>query len=293
MGKGPIPPVIIIGMHRSGTSMLTRTLQGLGFFMGRGTTRNEECRFTNALNAWLFRQASATWERPEGVDALLDHAQVRSLITDYMSGVTAGLASWNYLGPSRWLRYRSMHQQKSAWGWKDPRNTFTLPFWLEVFPQARVLHITRHGVDVAQSLRARHYRAYRAAAERYQRHRPWYINNPLAPKRRGFAQNAAVASLDYALGLWVAYTRRAQSQVHALGAARALEVRYEDLLTEPHRYLPEIARFCGVKIDDDRLPDRESERFRPERVFAYRRDEQLAEFARNHSITLERLGYSA
>jgi hypothetical protein len=29
------------------------------------------------------------------------------------------------------------------WGWKDPRNSLTLPFWLQVFPGARVLIVHR------------------------------------------------------------------------------------------------------------------------------------------------------
>lgn len=38
-------PVIIIGMHRSGTSMLTRVLQRAGLFMGEHREENDESLF--------------------------------------------------------------------------------------------------------------------------------------------------------------------------------------------------------------------------------------------------------
>ncbi len=40
-------------------------------------------------------------------------------------------------------RYKRTNGLK-AWGWKDPRNTFTLPMWLSIFPKARVLHVLRN-----------------------------------------------------------------------------------------------------------------------------------------------------
>ncbi len=42
-----------------------------------------------------------------------------------------------------------------SWGWKDPRNTFTLPMWLKVFPNAKVIHVLRDKESVARSLMKR------------------------------------------------------------------------------------------------------------------------------------------
>ena len=292
LNTNPTSPVIIIGMHRAGTSVLTRTLQGLGFFMGRGTSRNEECSYTNALNGWVFRQANATWERPEGIDALLVHNTVRPVVTDYLSGVTRGLASWRYLGLRRWLKRQSMHSQTEPWGWKDPRNTFTLPLWLEVFPNAKVLHITRHGVDVAASLQVRHQRASQASIERYQKRRNLYLNRPWAPKHGGFAHNPAVADLDFGLALWRTYTQRAQSHIQTLASDRALELRYEDLLQDPASTLPHIVDFCGLPQSRGHL-EAEACRFEPARAYAYRNSTPLSTFARQNRETLQALGYDA
>lgn len=284
-----VAPVIIIGMHRSGTSMLTRTLQGLGFFMGRGTTRNEEAAYTNALNRWLFSQASATWERPEGMDTLLSRPELMALVSDYLRGVVDGPSCLRFLGLSHWLRHGSLHRLDTPWGWKDPRNTYTLPVWLSVFPEARILHIMRHGVDVAQSLRLRRQQAAEAAAARFQRRRWIYVNSPMAPKRAGFAHSARCADLAGGLALWQAYTERAQSHVRAAGE-RALELRYEDLLADPRSHLPRIADFCELRLDAAGL-DARSALFKPDRAFAYRASAQLQDFARAHAGTLQALGY--
>ncbi|MCC5811236.1 MAG: sulfotransferase [Ectothiorhodospiraceae bacterium] len=282
-------PVIIIGMHRSGTSMLTRTLQGLGFYMGLGTTRNEECPYTNALNAWVFSQSSATWERPEGVDALLADDESSALVADYLSGVVQGPSCARFLGLRRWLKYRSMRRIAEPWGWKDPRNSYTLPLWLKVFPQARVLHILRHGVDVAQSLKVRREQAAAAAARRYRGRRSAYVNSPFAPKRSGFAHSPRIADLDEGIALWEAYTARAHAHVQTLGE-QALELRYEELLAEPEPHLARIAEFCGLRVGAAELAANAA-RFDAGRAYAYRAAPELVEVSRRHADRLAAFGY--
>ena len=285
----PRPPILLIGMHRSGTSMLTRTLQGFGLWMGRGTTRNEECRFTNRLNYWVFGQASATWERPEGVDALLADDEVRPWVVDYLAGVTDGSASARYLGMRRFLRYRSMHRIAEPWGFKDPRTTYTLPLWRAIFPDLKVLHITRHGVDVAESLRVRRERAVAASVQRYRRRRGRYVNNPFAPKRSGFGHSPSVGTLEGGLDLWSAYTGRARQHVAEMGN-QALELRYEDLLADPEPGLRRIVDFCGLEVGDAALRE-QAARFDASRAFAYRGDPALGSFAETHTEDLASLGY--
>ena len=285
------PPVIIIGMHRSGTSLLTRVLQRSGFFMGLGASRNEEAAFTNALNAWLFRQASATWDRPDSLDDLLADGELRPWLTDYLCGVTNGPAAMRFLGPRRWLRGGGLHGLDAPWGWKDPRNTWTLPLWRELFPDARVLHIVRHGVDVAASLRTRRQQAMAANLARYRRRRWWYQRDPLAPKRRGFGPQAVCRTLDGGFALWERYVERSRAHVAALGG-QALEVRYEDLLRAPERELDRALEFCGCHPGADRIAQTAGT-FDAARADAWRRDAELRTFATTVARRLEARGYSA
>ncbi|WP_067560812.1 sulfotransferase family protein [Halofilum ochraceum] len=283
------PPIIIIGMHRSGTSLLTRVLGQAGLFMGRGASRNEEAGFTNAVNAWLLHQASATWDRPESVDWLLEDESLRPWLTDYLGGIVRGPASVRFLGARRWLRYRGLDQVAEPWGWKDPRNTCTLPLWLDLFPEARVLHIVRHGVDVAESLRVRREREVGRRTRRYERHRNLYCWNPFAPKRRGFGPQARCATLDGAFDLWEYYVARAREHTTVLGS-RALEVQYESVLLNPRDELSRVLSFCGVELSADQINEIGA-RVDPSRAYAFRRNRATSAFADEVASRLERLGY--
>lgn len=287
---GGRPPVIIIGMHRSGTSLLTRILQRFGFFMGVGASRNEEARFTNAVNEWLFREASATWDRPESIDWLLRDTDLRPELVDYMTAMVKGPASLRFLGLSRWVRYRNMHRLIEPWGFKDPRNTYTLPLWLEVFPDARVLHIVRHGVDVAASLRTRRIQTMQGRVARYRRFRTWHSLNPLAPKRRGFGPQVRCGRLEEGLILWQAYVERARRHLADVGE-RGMEVAYEELLANPAFELGRTLSFCGMEQSPECV-NKAAAGLNQGRAFAYRADPELRDLAHSMAGALERIGYA-
>lgn len=284
------PPVIVIGMHRSGTTMLTRALQQAGLFMGPGSVRNEEARFTNALNAWLFKQASATWDRPESMDWLLADNLVRPWLTDYITGLVRGPAAMRFMGLRRWLRHGALTNLAEHWGWKDPRNTYTLPLWLEAFPDARVVHITRHGVDVAASLRARRRLTVERSLHRYRRLRSLYCASPFAPKRRGFGGQARCASLAGAFDLWELYVDRARAHCASLGD-RAVEISYEDFLTDPRGEISHLLDFCGLRFVPSQA-EAICDLVDPGRAYAYQQDPELLSFATAVRPRLSRLGYA-
>jgi GT2 family glycosyltransferase len=48
----------------------------------------------------------------------------------------------------------------SVWGWKDPRNSLTLPFWHELLPDLKTLIIVRNPLEVAYSMRERNGTSY-------------------------------------------------------------------------------------------------------------------------------------
>ncbi len=53
------PPIIIVGMHRSGTSMISRILEELGIFMGKSKDANHKASFFHNLNNWLLQQSGS------------------------------------------------------------------------------------------------------------------------------------------------------------------------------------------------------------------------------------------
>ncbi|MFB6261703.1 MAG: sulfotransferase, partial [Thiohalorhabdaceae bacterium] len=114
------------------------------------------------LNRWLLAQGGGSWVRPKGFPDLLADPEGRALAADYLRTslrAPRGLGFWGWQG--------LMDCPRSYWGWKDPRNTFTLPLWLELFPEARVINVERHGVDVAESLVVRRNRSLARSRKRF------------------------------------------------------------------------------------------------------------------------------
>jgi len=44
---------------------------------------------------------------------------------------------------------------RGVWGWKDPRNCLTLPFWQDVLPGMKTIIMVRNPLEAAHSMRER------------------------------------------------------------------------------------------------------------------------------------------
>lgn len=284
----PQPPVLLIGMHRSGTTLVAQLLRRLGFFLGERRQQHDEALFFRGLNDLFLRQSGAAWDNPSPVELLLRDEPVRALALEHARAQLSSPQAISFLGPARYLRLRSLDRLATPWGWKDPRNTFTLPLWLELFPGARAIHVLRHGVDVAASLVQRREDDVSAALALYRRRRRLY---GLREKRKQFVTTVRCARLDGSFSLWEEYVDEGSRHVAALGQ-RALEVRFEDLLARPADVLGELATFAGLTPTQSELGDAVAA-IREERAYAFRGQPDLRAFAESVSESLERRGYSA
>jgi hypothetical protein len=276
--------VIVIGMHRSGTSMLMEMLDGLGLFPGWRLDVNHEATFFIALNQWLLTQSGGAWDRPEAIRSLLGQPAARAKALDVLRDLLASPRSAAYTGVPQWLRGERPMAMRRAWGWKDPRNTFTLPLWLELFPGARVVHVSRHGVDVAQSLRTRALGQLDRLDRKPARYVRWVL-----PRRIDPSLTLRCLDLEQGLLLWDQYETEAQQHLKALGE-RAVSLRYEALLADPAPQIERVARHCGLLVSPERITS-VTAGLRPERARAHAQDAQLAEFSRDHAALLAKHGY--
>ena len=137
--------VCVLGMHRSGTSLLTRILNLMGVSLGPEDTLGNP-RDGNPTGHWELDEFMVL------NDAIL----------------TAFGGRWDSppIFPSGWESDPSLEAVKQRaqtfiqdtfgktemWGWKDPRNCLTLPFWQQLLPNMRYILCLRNPVDVAQSL---------------------------------------------------------------------------------------------------------------------------------------------
>ena len=268
------PPIIIIGMHRSGTSMITRMLEELGLFVGMKKQKNHEAVFFRKLNDWLLSQSGGRWDHPEPIKYLLTNTEVRALSVDYIRHLMKGPRIIIYLGWGKYMRYRTPENLDIPWGWKDPRNTFTLPLWIDLFPEAKIIHIYRNGVDVANSLKVRAEKKLARSKSIYAKIKPlsW-----LLPKLKGFTDTLNCASLEGGFSLWEKYLREARAHVRNL-QDRAMELKYEDVLAEPHGALNTLARFCDLPITDA-VAANLAAKVKKSRAYAYKDTPELQAFA--------------
>lgn len=285
-----LPPVIILGMHRSGTSMLTRMLERLGLFVGCNLgPGHHESGFFNQLNDWILRTAGGRWDFPASVHYLQDNPTIQLLMSDYLRLSLRSPRAVSFFGWQRWLRYRQSGALDQPWGWKDPRNTFTLPLWLDLFPDAKVVHIYRHGVDVARSLQA----AWAPRAEQIDQvwarytHRKFLYQ--LHPMRSGFTFFLRAATLEGCFSLWEEYMQQARFHIETLGE-RGLEIKYEDFLQDPAPTLRYLAHFCGLNVSEADAEDA-ARLGRIDRAYAFRRDSRLYAFAEKVADRLMVYGY--
>lgn len=138
--SAPPPCVIVLGMHRSGTSLLTGSLEAAGLHLGevnhvatfnrKGNKENESIRgFHNELLA----KNGASWDRPPKGQVRWDRSdeeRARSLVEPYLRAAL-------------------------PWGFKDPRTLWMVEGWLRLLPSARIIGVFRHPSLVVRSLAAR------------------------------------------------------------------------------------------------------------------------------------------
>jgi len=137
-------PVCIAGMHRSGTSLLARLLHECGLHIGRSdelvpaTPANVEGYWEHAafveFNERLLAEVGGAWD------------------------IAPPLTAWDELDSRETLMKQAREllddlSTKGVWGWKDPRNSITMPFWTHVLPDMKVVICVRNPLEVALSLR--------------------------------------------------------------------------------------------------------------------------------------------
>lgn len=281
-------PIIFIGMHRSGTSMLGRLLEDLGLFSGVKQDRNNEAIFFKSINEWLMTQSGARWDMPGAIQYLIENDKLRKWIDDYLRYSLNSPRGIQFLGFKHYVKTGGILQLNIPWGWKDPRNTFTLPFWLRVFPEAKIIYIERHGVDVAQSLKVRYNKTISSSTRRYQKYRPFYS---VLSKPNGFVDSPRCATLEGGFSIWKEYTTQASKFLNAIPKERALELRYEDVLQNPEESLMKAAKFCelDVTLQDIQLL---TGRVNYDRAYSYLKNPELCDFAIRHKLELSSRGYN-
>lgn len=202
-------PVCIAGMHRSGTSMITRLMNICGLSLGP--------------SADLL---IPTEDNPEG------YWESRSLMIVNDAILASFGGGWDFVPdfPADWtsapelipIRTQATNllgafSGQQHWGWKDPRNSVTMPFWRELIPNLTTLVCLRNPLEVAASL-----------------------------AKRGYA------SPHFSLDLWMKYNHAvlANTSPHT-----RVVTHYESYFADPETELRRVCERLGIPVTDAALAE--------------------------------------
>jgi hypothetical protein len=142
-------PVCVAGMHRSGTSTVAQLLYRCGLYLGKmkdlRAARSDnpegywEHRRLARLNERILESFGGGWDFPPPLEEGWQEDERLSILK------------------MKAKRMLSPFEGHEPWGWKDPRNSLTLPFWTSLLPETKVVVCLRNPLEVARSLHERGY----------------------------------------------------------------------------------------------------------------------------------------
>lgn len=146
---GNSAPVCIAGVHRSGTSTVAQLLYRCGLYLGeqkdlRGARRDNpkgywEHRELARINERILESFGGGWDFPPSLEDGWQEDERLSSLKAKAKHLLQGF------------------EDHEPWGWKDPRNSLTLPFWTSLVPEPKVVICLRNPLEVARSLHQRGY----------------------------------------------------------------------------------------------------------------------------------------
>lgn len=219
-GRSPVSPLVVAGMHRSGTSYLASILAAGGVAMGT-------------------RLVEADAGNPRGYFEDTEFLAVNRRLMLSCTEDAAGHRDWGWTETEAWderpaaahrgaaRELLTAHDPRRRWGWKDPRTTLALDFWDEVARDAGLapgfLLVYRAPWDVADALQ-------RTGAD-------VFLRNP-----------------EYGYRIWAFYNRRLL-EFRRRHAERTVLLAIEAVLAAPHAFAELLAAHFDLELEHD-LPAR-------------------------------------
>jgi hypothetical protein len=139
MARKELSPFIVLGMHRSYTSLVAGGIDFFAVDMGHAllgaSPSNPMGHFENirfiALNDIILKEAGGSWrEPPQESDILEAGRRCERKIKDVLNEESRG----------------------GLWGWKDPRTTLTIKCYLPFLRNPKFICCFRDPLEVAESL---------------------------------------------------------------------------------------------------------------------------------------------
>ena len=214
------PPLIVLGVRRSGTTLLRVMLD-----------RNHSLAVPD--ESYFVPQLARRHRGSVDPDAFVDDLRRLPTLVEWglppdavarrlRPGMTTGDAIAAVFGAY------AAEQDKARWGDKTPLYMQYLPLLERLFPRALYVHLIRDGRDAATS----------------------FLEVPEGIMSAGWGHPRDAAGFA---AQWATEVRAARELGARVGAARYLEVRYEELVAAPGEELRRVCAFARLEYDDGML----------------------------------------
>jgi hypothetical protein len=201
-------PVIVLGMHRSGTSAMARLVQELGMSLGQhllgATDGNVYGHFEDA--AFIgFHDALIARNFPK-----------RAPFCEWLPLADADFA-YTEADRAEAKAIWEKHRASGGSAWKDPRTSLFIDLWAETVPDAKMVVCLRHPYQVHRSL-----------------------------LRRG--ESFLHVDYSAAIVGWTIYNQRILRALAALPKERFVVLDVEAAFREPRQLTEGMAKFLGIPL---------------------------------------------
>ena len=210
------PPLILLGVSRSGTTLLRVVLD-----RSPGIAIPDESFFVPLL----ARRHGRTIDAQQFLDDVARIPTVRDWgvsVADVASRIRPGMPTRKAIAAI--YEAYAAGAGKERWGDKTPMYMRHLSLLEDLFPGAQYVHLVRDGRDAALS----------------------FLQMPEGTFTRTWAHPTTTAQFAC---LWRKEVRDARALGRRVGAARYLEVRYEDLVGDPETTVRAICGFAALPYD--------------------------------------------
>ena len=241
-------PIIITGIHRSGTTLLSKIFENNKVFFGTKKDLNNEAIFFQNLNKWLLSSYGISWENPKYIDFKIDENRF-NMILFKLENILKSRLNFRYLGLKSLIIKNNLLENDFDWGWKDPRSIFSLPFWLKLFPKSKVLILVRHPFDVVNSLITRN--KYLLEEDiKLKDKLSNYMLIPFLNVRNYSNLSSDMSDFDIGMELYDCYYNQLVLMTEKYNSNIKI-IKYEDLVLKKENVVLNLFEFCNISLNNE------------------------------------------